>query len=201
MRFNKTTTAIFLTLVCTCSTSAIAEYKTNSVFSDDYKCVSEENGGFNHSASGHSLTLFKGQVEFFLTHISNIPYEAIVDWKQLLNIEANDESKIREIFEERRMRQETLNIITTEESSYFIRQPEDDPKKGESLLYGCSSFKAGQEAVITCYKSVGSKTFELDLETMRFTYSYAGSWHSKRKNGYDGDSSVFAFGTCKKYFH
>lgn len=206
MRFNKTTIAFFLTLTCTCSTSAIAEYKTNSVFSDDYKCVSEEKGGFNHGASGHSLTLFKGQEEFFLTHISNIPYEALVDWNQLLeikllNINANDESKIREIFEERLMRQETLNIITTEKSSYFIRQPEDDPKKVLSLINGCSSFKAGQEAVITCYESVGSKTFELDLETMRFTYSYAGSWHSKIKKGYYGDASVFAFGTCKKYFH
>ncbi len=206
MRFNKTTIAIFLTLTCTCSTSAIAEYKTNSVFSDDYKCVSEEKGGFNHGASGHSLNLFKGQEEFFLTHISNIPYEALVDWNQLLeikllNIKANDESKIREIFEERIMKQETLNIITTEKHSYFIRQPEDDPKKFQSLLNACSSFKAGQEAEITCYESDGSQTFKLNLETMRFTYSYAGSWHSKIKKGYYGDASVFAFGTCKKYFH
>ena len=99
------------------------------------------------------------------------------------------------------MKQETLNIITTEKHSYFIRQPEDDPRKFQSLLNACSSFKAGQEAEITCYESDGSQTFKLNLETMRFTYSYAGSWHSKIKKGYYGDASVFAFGTCKKYFH
>lgn len=204
MKRNATTMAIFFALTSVCSTSVIAEeYKTKSVFSADFKCVSEEKGGFNHNASGHNLTLFKGEEEFFLTHISNIPDEAILDLNKMMKAETNDVKKLRAIFENRVLKQETIaETMITEESSYFIRKPEDDPKSWINYFWnGCSRYKSQQgTSSVNCYKSDSSKTFTLDLDTMRFTYSYAGSWHNKSKNGYYGDSSVFAFGTCKKYY-
>ena len=201
MKLNKTILAIFFALTCTCSVNAFADYKTKSIFSADYKCVSEEMGGFNHSASGHNLTRFKGEEEFFLTHISNIPDEAIVDLNTMIKVSNNDVSKIRELLESRLMKQEKItDTIITEDSSYFIREPRDDPREGSTYISnGCSSFKSQKQSSIRCYISDSLKTFILDLETMRFTYSYAGTWHNK-KDDYYGDSSVFVFGTCKEYY-
>jgi len=200
MSFKKI--AIAFTLICTYSTNSIAEYKTKSVFSADYKCVSETKGGFNHEASGHKLTLFKGKEEFFLMHISNIPDEAILKINKMMKVKSNDVNHLREIHEGRVMKQEKYSeSMVTEESSYFIREPDDDPKEGMTYFSsGCSSYKFENGSAINCYKSDNSKVFILDMDTMRFTYSYAGSWHNKVKDSYYGDSSMFAFGICKKYY-
>lgn len=203
MKYNNTTLAIFYLLTCTCSTNVFAdEYKTKSVFSADYKCISETKGGFNHSASGHDLTRFQSEEEFFLTHISNIPDEAIVGLNQVLKSNTDDVNVMRAIFESFIMKQEiTTGNRVVEESSYFIREPEIDPKKISTYyLNGCTVYKSPKWEQINCYQDDDSKSFVLDLETMRFTYSYAGTWHKKRENDYYGDSSVFVFGTCKEYY-
>jgi len=204
MKFNKTTAAILFALIYICSTNVFAqEYKTKSIFSDDYKCVADEQGGFNHNAYGHDLVRFKDKAEFFLIHISNIPYEAIIDLNTQMKVDSNDPSKLREEFENRIMKQEIIpETAIIEKSSYFIREPENDPK--EMMIYvhnGCTSYKIQENGSIVCYEADNSKTFSINLKTMRFTYSYAGSWGGTQENGYYGDSSVFAFGTCKKYYH
>jgi hypothetical protein len=97
-----------------------------------------------------------------------------------------------------------LDAMIVEESSYFIREPGTDPKKGSTYINsGCTSYKVNKDNYrsIRCYETEPSSSFSLDLETMRFTYSYEGTWNAKPENGYYGDSSVFAFGTCKKYYH
>lgn len=184
-----------------------AQYKSESIFSSDYKCVSEEKGGFNHDASGHKLTLFKGVEEFFLTHISNIPEQAILHFagrvrggKNMTVGELREELELR-IFE----KQKTYgDDYVVEVGSYYIRKPEEDPKKIFAYSAG-KSCKAGalrdmKEHTISCYLIDSRKTFNFDVNTGRFTYSYAGTWDQPVKDGYHGDSAVFAFGTCKVYF-
>ena len=204
MKFNKIITSIFFALIYIYSTNAFAEeYKTKSAFSGDYKCVSDEQGGFMHNAHGHALVHFKNKEEFFLTHISNIPYEVILDLNTQMKVDSNDPNKLREVFESRMMKQEIIpETAIIEKSSYFIREPENDPK--ETGLYfrnGCTSYKIQKNKSIVCYEGSSYATFFLDLNTMHFTYSHAGSWNGEQRNGYYGDSSVFAFGTCKKYYH
>ena len=120
-----------------------------------------------------------------------------------MKVDSNDPNKLREAFENRIMKQKIIpETAIIEKSSYFIREPGNDPK--EMTIYvknGCTSYKVQGKESIVCYEAENSTTFSLYLNTMRFTYSYAGSWNGTHKNGYYGDSSVFAFGTCKKYFH
>ena len=193
---NTTGRFLLASLVFILSSDVFAEYKTKSAFSDDYKCVSEKKGGFNHNKDGSKLTSFRGQEEFFLTHISNIPREAFTSG-DINDLRQNYENQFFEI-------SETYGTIE-EKGSYSIRRPDQDPKLLPThFLNRCnvnSIPTPNDTGTINCYTTKDLMQFSLDLETMRFTYSYLGTWHLKQFiKDYYGDSSVFAFGTCKKYF-
>lgn len=193
-----------MTLIAMLAINTFAEYKTKSVFKDDYRCIAETAGGFNHKANGHALTKFIPDQVFFLTHISNIPKEAILSFlnNSKVSFENIDEDEAREIFEKVLLKQEVLfKDYIKENSGYFIREPDEDPKKWEIyFLNKCASVEMKGYRAISCYENDKEKTFNLDINTGRFTYSYSGSWQSEFKDGYYGDSSVFVFGKCKKYF-
>jgi hypothetical protein len=197
---------VTLSLAIIFSLKASAEYETKSVFSDDYKCTAEEKGGFSHTSTEHKLVFFHPDEEFFLMHISNIPKEAIFEMQGKLGVENrnNDEDLIRESVERRDMTQRIVgdNYYTAEEGSYYIREPDQDPKAETTYMQGkCTSLKSAEISSITCFENSQGKTFNFVIDTGRFSYSYAGSWEHKHENEYYGDSSVVAFGTCKKYFN
>jgi len=195
------------------ATSALSEdYQSKSIFKHDYKCVAEEKGGYNHNANGHNLGRFKPDEEFFLVHISNIPEKVILQMLEPTTAEAINQHKElsnqeleflkRNELEKEYLNQVLLDFMTIEHSSYFIRQPSDDPN--DYLTYiscqGCSALKDDKHTSINCYTNYSGKTFQFNVTSGRFTYSYAGTWHEEVLDGYYGDSSSFVFGTCKQYY-
>lgn len=182
------------------------EYRTKSVFSKSYRCVADEAGGFTHSASGHKLALFKPDEEFFLTHISNLPDKLILQLsgRKGGTLSGIDGVRAREEVERRLMKQETSSHVdlVSETGSYFIREPDVQPESLMATLFACKATKVEEDSTITCYgDGLGlGKTFQFMPGTGRFTFSYSGSWHNKVKDNYYGDSSVFAFGSCKEYY-
>ena len=184
------------------SSNVFSEYKTKSAFSNDYKCVSDEKGGFNHEKEGHDLTRFHGQEEFFITHISNIPIEALT---HQFNKEL-DKDLIRNQRENNAVIVHEKDFIS-EKSTYFIRTPEIDPKDFMAVHEKCTIISVSVEGqksakeTMYCFDGNSRKQFILNLNEMRFSYSYLGSWELTQEHpNYYGDSSIFAFGTCKKYF-
>lgn len=207
---NNTFTSIALSLL---ATPLLAEnYQSNSVFDHDYKCVAEEKGGFNHNSTGHDLSKFIVDEEFFLVHISNIPEKVISDMlKENTANEINQKKALSiqevEILRRNELEKEFLNkqvfsTLTIEKGSYFFREPSEDPNDAITYLRGehCTAVKNNNYASINCHIGDYSKTFQFNLSTGRFTYSYAGTWNDEVEDGYYGDSSFFAFGTCKQYY-
>ena len=98
--------------------------------------------------------------------------------------------------------EELLDFMTIEHSSYFIRQPIDDPD--DYLTYisgqGCSALKDDKHTSINCYTNYFGKTFQFNVTSGKFTYSYAGTWHEEVKDRYYVAPSTFAFGNCKQYY-
>jgi len=190
---------IFLVmLVSSFSQNIYAEYETKSIFSESYKCTATKSGGFRHSGSGSNLVIFRPDEEYFLTHISNIPKEVIFKMidKPIIDSLGNNEDRIREAVEKRYMKQ--INVgdeIVIEESSYFIRTQEENPKDRITYFNACTRIKG---SYISCYEGNTLTRFHFFVETGRFVYSYAGTWHSPSKQLVE-DSS-FIFGECKKYF-
>ena len=201
---------LFLVLVATTPMMSHAEkYTTKSVFNADYKCSAEEAGGFNHRAAEHKLDLFKPEEEFFLVHISNIPQKAVFEMKskEIVALLGGDEDRVRKEVESSYMKQESyVEGFMSEKSSYFIREPRDNPEKRTTYMArkSCSAWKSDTEkekdSLITCFESDGSKTFQFSPKTGRFTYSYSGSWHVESSKDYHGDSSIFVFGSCQEYY-
>lgn len=181
------------------------EYRTKSVFGVDYKCTAEEAGGFNHTETGHKLALFNPDKEFFLVHISNIPDKAVFEMKsiEIGELLGNEENRVREEVEGSYMKQERYSEdYISEKSSYFIREPRDNPEKVATYSLGraCTAYKYKDESSISCYESDSGRTFQFNPNTGRFSYSYAGSWHIESVKNYYGDSSIFVFGKCKEYY-
>lgn len=188
------------------------DYQSNSVFNHDYKCVAEEQGGFNHNATGHELTKFIVDEEFFLVHISNIPEQVILPMLAKTAADAINRQKDlssqdlealkRKELEKEYLQKRVFGTMTTERGSYFIREPQNDPNDAITYLRtnNCSTFKTDKYASINCYGDDPGRTFQFNVMTGRFTYSYAGTWHAEVKDGYYGDSATFAFGTCKQYY-
>lgn len=188
------------------------DYQSKSVFNHDYKCVAEESGGYNHNATGHNLGRFKPDEEFFLVHISNIPENVISD--MLTAATANEINKKKglssqevEVLRRNELEKEFLdkqvfNSLTIEKGSYFIREPSNDPNDVITYLGGdhCTALKNNKYASINCHVGTFAKTFQFNLTTGRFTYSFSGTWNEEVKDGYYGDSSLFVFGTCKQYY-
>ncbi|MDO8827721.1 hypothetical protein [Methylophaga sp.] len=195
------------------ATPALSEdYQSNSLFKHDYKCVADEKGGFNHSATGHELGKFIVDEEFFLVHISNIPEKVIPDMLKVatahkINQKKGLSSQEVEVLRRNELEKDFLNkqvisTLTIEEGSYFFREPSEDPNDAITYLRGdhCDAVKNNNYASINCHIGDYAKTFQFNLATGRFTYSYAGTWNDEVEDGYYGDSSSFAFGTCEIYY-
>ena len=99
------------------------------------------------------------------------------------------------------MKQNKLENFVSEESSYFIRESFQNPE--DIVIYmsnSCEAWKGENSSLVTCYKNDGTKAFEFDPVLGRFAYSYLGSWHINKMEDYNGDSSIFTFGTCEEYY-
>ena len=189
------------------SSQAIAEnfkWKAKSP-AKNFKCLSQEKGGFFFKQNGnHKLTRFSGNYEFYLTHITEIPDEAFSDSGQRLEGQSINDKK--EDFEANYYKDDSFSldeiILTHESGVFFIRKPNQNPKKYSSY-YGNSceylSATKGNE-FISCYIGDYDKAFKFDLGSGRFTYSYIGSWHTPGDE-YAGDSAVIAFGECEEYYN
>jgi len=182
-----------------CIPCAHADYKSKSVFSGNYKCVSTEDGGFNHTASGHQLVHFKERSEFFITHISRIPAKAL---SGLAMSAYGNEDELRQKAEEKLLKQHKLgeNGIL-EDGAFFIRTPDQDPLSPMTYLFSsCKAYTASNGDSISCYVGDQRTHFQFNMKTKRFVYAYLGTWDDPVKDAYYGDSSIFAFGTCKEYY-
>ena len=111
-----------------------AAYETKSRFKTDYKCISDEMGGFNHGKNEHKLTRFNGNKEFFLTHISNVPIEAVNNYLteyEKIAIGGYTTEMSRRVYEDIILDINDVDLDTTlysfEKGSYFIRTPEQNP--------------------------------------------------------------------------
>lgn len=182
-------------------TAQASQYKTRSNFDKSYKCTSDFVGGYKHDKGVSKLVAFRDEEVFFITHITDLPIEAIPPLSQ---VEGKDESEIRSSFEN----SSNVSIggqpgvFVHEEGTYYIRVPSQNPKTSAYVLFGskCNAgFIVGKnDESINCSDS--SHIYELNLGTMRFSSSYLGSWHIKSENGETPDSSVFAFGSCEEYY-
>jgi hypothetical protein len=211
---KKTREIVIGAILAGAAMGAIAEPRSPfSNFDESYKCSADEQGGYNHSRDGAELTRFKEPIELFLTHVRDIPIEAIRGYDNQLKNE--DEESARLLFESALVTTSEQFGVVQEANSYFIREPNENPResfqlraKGCSTLYWNDTHTKSVYRSIMCYGSARdgananhtNKLFELNLETGKFSYAYLGSWHGKVENDYYGDSSIFAFGTCKPYY-
>ena len=191
-----------------------AAYETKSRFKTDYKCVSDETGGFNHRKNEHKLTRFKGNKEFFLTHISNVPIEAVNNYLteyEKIAIGGYTTEMSRRVYEDIIL---DINLIdldpivwSFEKGSYFIRTPETNPNHYWNYdADNCkTSYKEHEGAVeenqLGCYMNWSDKSFEFNFDTGKFMYTNLGTWHYKHETpDYFGDSALIAMGVCKPYY-
>ncbi|MEZ3187644.1 hypothetical protein [Stutzerimonas stutzeri] len=182
---------------------AIAEYKSRSLFTKNYKCVVHESGGYSHANHRHELTRFSEREEYFLTHISRLPLAAA---KGLAGSEPGDlngdESLLRRRVEERWFTSEDfLGVFQTEKRAYFLRESSEDPFSVNTSKSNCEASMPKQEgyaSTITCTMNTSGK-FEFYPETGRFMISDPGSWASETSE--NSASSFFSFGTCKEYYN
>jgi len=193
------------------STSVFAEYKSKSLFDTDYRCIADEVGGFNHRKDGHHQTRFKVNKEFFLTHISNIPDEAFLDFYKSYEYrnhigKSDNIDSVRKQYDESYLQQEIIDFSSgktvTEKGAYFIREPKMNPKSWETYRRSCETIR---DPIlynhIHCYQETVNSLFTIDLDTKRFSYAQLGSWHMRQDiPDYYGASSYFAFGKCEEYY-
>ncbi len=190
-------------LVCFCAVNPLianAEYRTKSVFDTDYKCAAAEEGGYNHTASGHKIGRYRPDTVFFLTHISNIRKETVLNivGDAVAEHFNNDIAAMRAYVEDRYLEQEKFtDSLVAETGSFFIRKSSEDPAH-QWMLGECKAYLSDGEGTVTCIES--DEIFTLNMKTGRFSFAYLGSWHRENEADYYGDSSVFAFGKCEKYY-
>lgn len=191
------------TVTLSLTQAAIAEYKSKSLFTKNYKCVAHESGGYYHANHRHELTRFSEREEYFLTHISRLPLAAA---KRLAGSELGalngDESLIRRRVEERWFTSEDLlGVFQTEKRAYFLRESSEDPFSVNTSKSNCEASMPkleGYTSTITCVMNTSGK-FEFYPETGRFMISDPGSWASETSE--NSASSFFSFGTCKEYYN
>ena len=196
------------------ATPTWAAYETKSRFKTDYKCISDEMGGFNHGKNEHKLTRFNGNKEFFLTHISNVPIEAVnaylTDYK-IIGIDGYTTEMSRRVYEDINLDINDVDLDTTlysfEKGSYFIRTPEQNPNHYWNYnAEDCKTFYHESEGAIIknqlgCFMNNFEESFEFVFDTGKFMYTDLGTWHNKRKGpDYYGDSAIIAMGMCKPYY-
>ena len=191
-----------------------AAYETKSRFKTDYKCVSDEIGGFNHRKNEHKLTRFNGNKEFFLTHISNVPIEAVNAYLtefEKLAVDGYTTEMSRRVYEDINLDINLTDLDTIvwsfEKGSYFIRTPETNPNHywNYSADNCKTSYREHEGAVdenqLGCYMDWSDKSFEFNFDTGKFMYTQLGTWHNKHETpDYYGDSAVIAMGVCKPYY-
>ena len=196
------------------ATPTWAAYETKSRFKTDYKCVSDEIGGFNHGKNEHKLTRFNGNKEFFLTHISNVPIEAVNAYLtefEKIAVDGYTTEMSRRVYEDIKLDINLTDLDTIvwsfEKGSYFIRTPETNPNHYWNYnTDNCTtSYQEHEGAVdknqLGCYMDWSDKSFEFNFDTGKFMYTQLGTWHNKHETpDYYGDSAVIAMGVCKPYY-
>ena len=215
MSFKKIITGLILSMLSfLMATPTWAAYETKSRFKTDYKCISDEIGGFNHRKNEHKLTRFNGNKEFFLTHISNVPIEAVNAYLtefEKLAVDGYTTEMSRRVYEDINLDINLTDLDTIvwsfEKGSYFIRTPETNPN--HYWNYSADNCKtsyrehegAVEENQLGCYMNWSDKSFEFNFDTGKFMYTQLGTWHNKHETpDYYGDSAVIAMGVCKPYY-
>jgi hypothetical protein len=166
-----------------------------SRFSGDYRCTTENMGGFTHEKDGHKLSLFRPDRDYRLTHVGNLPPEAYMN-----RLDALEGMIKREAH--------------AETGTYYLRTTDQPKSSVVGMQQGiCVALgkDIGEPHKIRCEnRLLGPDIFELDTSTGRFVATGIGSWHSKGlgplvdssqlPEGYEGDASYFVFGSCDRYF-
>lgn len=187
-----------LTLVF-CSSAYGQTYESASQYEASYKCQADRAGGFAHSESGSELAQFRPlAVDFFITHISQLPTESYEDWPVFSDIK--EENALKTAFESnvhvKMTHQE--GVWTEERGTYYFRASSTNPKSKEHARSSCTITEAkgpNQSAIIKCDTMMFGQ-FLFNVGTGRFTRVEAGSWHWKNELR----SSVFEFGYCDEYY-
>ena len=156
-----------------------------------YRCLADYEGGVNHKKRGHDPGKFRPDLEFRLVHRTALPEKLLSTWSQYNLFEPNIIS--------------SNDSIKLEEHTYFLRSVADNPNMGANWLkcYAQRWEEIPTKSNITCSEHLEKvdELFRFNLVTKNFTYAYLGSWDLPREErNYFGDSSVFAFGTCKPYY-
>lgn len=184
--------------------NAIAEYKTKSHYSKNYKCVAEEAGGYNHDGAKHHLARFRERNEYFLTHISRLPIGTLKNMRtpEIIDSFNGDESLLRKDVERVYLAiEETSYGLYEEEGAYFFRNATQDPLTYAALLHSCRAItvekdKSNPEVVCDIF---GGGELSFSTESGRFVVASPGNWIMA--NDETPDSSYFEFGTCKEYYN
>lgn len=202
--------------------SVADEYETKSQYTKSYKCVVDEMGGYNHTATEHQLSRFKGEDVFYLTHITHISvrvmlatmkfpyYRKQAEALKIKHPDWSNESLARQVVEQMKLEQ-SKGILGKdryyETGSYVISTNEDNPLDWATYRESCKAVSIPdlKSSNIVCYASSTveyvDEVFNFDVTTGRFAYMYLGSWHIDNKmEDYFGDSSLFKYGKCKEYY-
>ena len=183
---KKIITGLLLSLISTVSWGEEDYFMTTS-----YRCLADFEGGVDHKKRDHEAVRFRPDLEFRLTHRTAMPEKILSLWSQYNLFEPDIIS--------------SSAVMTLEEHTYFLRSVTEDPNVGANWLkcYAQSWEKIPTMSNVTCSEHLEKtdEIFRYNLVTKKFSYAYLGSWDlpHDRKNYY-GDSSVFAFGTCKPYY-
>ncbi len=214
MKFSVNTFPALVTLSFLTASTICAAYETKSKFKADYKCISDVQGGYNHTQSGHKFVEFKQPEEYFLTHISNVPITAVNKYlteNRNMSVENYSIDQSRKNFENSLLKVNDYSsgdsIYISETGSYFIREPSQDPNAVwiYTMHGSCDTtfykFDDGEKRSMSCFSDNRVNSFQFNIDTGKFTFTYTGSWHEEQKDpNYFGDSAVIAMGMCRPYF-
>lgn len=199
---------LILCMFLSIAQSNALEYESQSIYSKNYKCESDEVGGYNHSNESHILTRFKSDMVFYLEHISSIPVSAVRGIaKNIYFLSDNTVDSYRETIESKLMTVSDNEFYRQENNSYFIFTPRDNYKNyavypiyNSSRQCKTTEMKNDPRAfIIQCYSD--DKYFIFDSRNRRFEYSYMGTWAGQHPDSQLSiDSSVFAFGKCQEHY-
>ena len=154
-----------------------------------FKCIVDYQGGVNHSDTGHSAHNYNVRGEEFRlvprSHLMGKPWGENFLSGFPASIQSGGDGFVHEI------------------DTYWIRDAANDPDDVYSWT-GCSlrrMEKFNWEYAMQCGEDFSQRVFRLNLETMRFVHVYLGTWDVPQSNpDWDGNSSVFSYGTCNSYY-
>ncbi|WP_312525338.1 hypothetical protein [Comamonas sp.] len=199
------TSLLFISLFSTHSFSQ-GNYKTASEVNWNYNCEIEWSGGVDHQENSHSVHRFNNNDNFKIYHISKLPIQAV---KEVMNMVTTKEVRSKLISDddyrlafENNYLQNAVRAYNREKVGeirpFLVRDHSKDPDKFGSYTWCDSSSIKGEITKISCDRF--SSVITIDGNTNRFISISPGTWHTGTTKGYSGDSSVFAYGRCKKTY-